>query len=235
MPVYKYRILSTKEIDAALLQTAAASDIEIVTQAFISISFVQTQALRDKVNDLLGQRIIAVFTSANAVNAVAALGNTARANWELYCLPGATIEAVQQHFPNSTIAGTAVSSAALALILLQREAPAVVFFCGSIRRDELPVTMKAHQVPLEEVVVYETTELKGTANGAFDGVLFYSPSGIKSYFTHNTPAPGTVCFAIGDTTASVLREYTNNTIIASKAATATALVDTAIHYFNNQS
>jgi uroporphyrinogen-III synthase len=235
MPVYKYRILSTKRLDNALLATAAESGVQIIPRAFINVSYLQTASLRQKINSLIPREISAVFTSANAVKAVAALADTSQARWHMYCLPGATIEAVTELFPNSQIVANAVSSAALATILLHQQAPDIVFFCGNIRRDELPVTMQQHNIPLEEVTVYETTELKSTIVGKYDGILFYSPSGIKSYFASNKPSPGVICFAIGETTAGVLREYTQNTIVVSSAATSAALVNTAIHYLNNQS
>lgn len=233
--MYKYRILSTKRLDTALLQTAAESGIQIIPRAFINVSYLQTNKLRQQINKLITREINAVFTSANAVKAVAALADTSQAKWEMYCLPGATIEAVTEFFPNSQVVANAVSSAALAMILLQRQATDIVFFCGNIRRDELPAMMQQHNIPLEEVTVYETTELKSTIVGKYDGILFYSPSGIKSYFANNTPAPGVICFAIGETTGGVLREHTQNTIVVSSAATSAALVNTAIHYFNNQS
>ncbi|UYQ93973.1 uroporphyrinogen-III synthase [Chitinophaga horti] len=232
---YKYRVLSTKRIDAALLQAAADNGILIIPRAFISVDYKDTPELRSRLATLLPRRISAVFTSANAVKAVAALGDTTTATWDLYCLPGATIDAVQEYFPNSRVIAHAPSSAVLATILLQKEATDIVFFCGNIRRDELPTLLTQHQQPFEEVTVYETTELQNTVIGQYDGILFYSPSGIRSYFTANTPAPEVICFAIGDTTAGVLREYTKNTIVVSKAATADGLVNTAIHYFNNQS
>lgn len=235
MPAYKHRILSTKRIDVALIQSAADSGVQIIPRAFISISYADTPALRARLQELLQSRVSAVFTSANAVKAVAALGDTTQAKWELYCLPGATIEAVQEYFPNSTVVANAVSSAILAVILLHQQAKNIVFFCGNIRRDELPVALAQQNVPLEEITVYETTELQNTLAGQYDGILFYSPSGIRSYFANNTPAPETICFAIGQTTAGVLREFTQNTIVVSEAATAESLVHTAIHYFNNQS
>ena len=48
-----------------------------------------------------------------------------------------------------------------------------------------------------------------------DGILFFSPSGIKSFLLDNE-IKNEVCFCIGNTTAATLNEITSNIIIAKK-------------------
>jgi len=56
-----------------------------------------------------------------------------------------------------------------------------VFFCGNIRRDTLPKKLTENKIELKEVVVYQTTLKPHIINNTFDAIMFFSPSGIKSY------------------------------------------------------
>jgi uroporphyrinogen-III synthase len=214
-------ILSTKEIPAPLLAAAAEQGLSITTEKFIHIEPVAATY------NIPGKSVV-IFTSANAVNNVPSFDQT----WQVYCLNGATLEAVQQRM---SAVGTASDATALAeLIIRQGNITSVVFFCGNIRRDELPNLLQQHGITVQEIVVYKTTAIPAVATNDYDGIFFFSPSGVKSYFTLNTVPSHTVCFAIGNTTANTLKEYTTNKIITSPDVPSTAqMVQTAISYFNN--
>ncbi len=77
-----------------------------------------------------------------------------------------------------------------------------LFFCGKERRPDLEDKLSSNQIPLEIVEVYNTI-LSPKRVGRFDVVLFYSPSGVKS-FTQNNTLTQTVCICIGNTTANAL-------------------------------
>jgi len=63
-----------------------------------------------------------------------------------------------------------------------------LFLCGNIRRDELPDTLKAANIKLEEVTTYETHQgvqteqdwkLKPAADGRRLWAVVFSPSGVQ--------------------------------------------------------
>ncbi|HEY4205483.1 MAG TPA: hypothetical protein VGM31_01680, partial [Puia sp.] len=66
------RILSTRLLEPYLLDQAAENNIRIDTLSFISTEPIQDQALTRRVRELGTQRLTAIFTSMNAVEAVTA-------------------------------------------------------------------------------------------------------------------------------------------------------------------
>ena len=75
--------------------------------------------------------------------------------------------------------------------------------------------MNTLNIALKEVKVYETLYNEKTFHNSFDGVMFYSPSGIESY-TKTNNLKSTVAYCIGNTTAQVAKTYTDKIIIAKK-------------------
>lgn len=216
-----FRILSTKELPASLLATAAEQGIDITIEKFIHIQPVSITTALPPANSVV------IFTSANAVNATDLA-------WQVYCLNGATLEAVKEKLPQAQVIATASNATALAQLIIQHNVTSAVFFCGNIRRNELPDLLQQHSIALREIVVYETTEVPAVTTNDYDGIFFFSPSGVKSYFTINTPPASAICFAIGNTTANTLKAYTTNKIIISPdAPSAEQMVQTAISYFKN--
>ena len=239
MPNAKYRILSTKPLPQTLIGEAAAHGIAISAQAFIDVQPTLTpettaQSLQHYIN---GSTL--VFTSPNAVKIVSKAWHHSQAHTKkgiskVYCLQGATRKAVEEHLHHVNIAGTALNSKELAeLIVAEHNIPSVVFFCGRIRRDELPDILKEHLVAVEEIVVYDTVPTPAELNEEYDGILFLSSSTVRSFFSMNTPPKHTVCFAIGTTTEATLEEVTNNRIVVSPGPSMDLLVQTAIFYFDN--
>jgi len=214
-------ILSTKELPVLLLAAAEEQGVHITTEKFIQIEPVP-------VSYHIPAHSVVVFTSANAVNNVPVFDET----WSIYCMSGATLEAVSLKMNVEGVASNAVALAEE--IIAKGDIRSVVFFCGNIRRDELPLLLQQNGISVQEIVVYKTTAIPAVTTGEYDGIFFFSPSGVKSYFTLNTIPAHTVCFAIGDTTANTLKEYTTNKIITSPdVPSAAQMVQTAISYFNN--
>ncbi|SFW60508.1 uroporphyrinogen-III synthase [Chitinophaga sancti] len=220
-----YRILSTKDLPAPLLESAAQQGFEITVQAFIRIQPVITTTLKETITQLLSTVETCVFTSAHAVTSIQDFAQPA----QIYCLAGATLEAVNKAFPKAAILATAHDAAALATKI---ERSSVLFFCGNQRRDELPDLLKQRGILLKEVVVYETIAVETALHTDFDGILFFSPSGVHSYFAANKKPAHTVCFAIGHTTAQALKTYTGTIVVNPGKPSAAQLIQTAITYFN---
>ncbi len=104
----------------------------------------------------------------------------------------------------------------LAKIIVKEYADeAFTFFCGNLRRDELPTMLKENNVAFDEVEVYKTILKPKKFERTFDGVLFFSPSAVES-FTKENQLKNTTAFCIGTTTAAEAEKYTNDIIIATK-------------------
>ncbi|MEL6304350.1 MAG: uroporphyrinogen-III synthase, partial [Bacteroidota bacterium] len=105
-----------------------------------------------------------------------------------------------------------------------------VYISGNLRRNELPELLSQYNVWYQEIVGYETLLKSKQFSQAFDGVLFFSPSGIRSYLESN-PNPKSPAFCIGETTAEAAKPHFETIIIANRPTTENVLVQT-IKFFN---
>lgn len=226
-----YRILSTKDLPVPLLESAAQQGLDITVQPFIRIQPVITTTLKQEIGELLQHHQVSVFTSAHAVTSIQDFAHPT----QICCLSGATLEAVHKAFPQATILATAPDAASLATQLTTNgNITAVLFFCGNQRRDELPDLLTQHGIAVREVTVYETIAVQIPLQAHFDGILFFSPSGVHSYFAANKAQDNTICFAIGHTTAQALQQYTGSIVVNTGKPAAAQLVQTVITYLNKQ-
>ncbi len=87
------------------------------------------------------------------------------------------------------------------------------FFCGNIRSDEIPSKLKDNNISVEEIEVYKTTLNPKKFERQFDAILFFSPSGVRSFVSENK-IKKSIAVCIGNTTASEAKKYTENVVIA---------------------
>ncbi len=103
-------------------------------------------------------------------------------------------------------------------------------FTGNLSREELPKLLSKKNIRYKRVITYHTLLKRKKFNQQFDGVLFFSPSGVDSFFEENT-LDGTA-FCIGQTTANTAKKYTDNFIIANRPTIENVIVQ-AIKYFDS--
>jgi len=174
-----------------------------------------------------------LFTSKNAVQCTHDLLPQLRPANNIFCIGGGTSEKAREYYGADHIAAVADNAASLARELIARPGfRQAVFFCGDKRREDLPEILAAHGINLQEVHVYFTELTPAIIAGHFDGVIFFSPSAVESFFSMNTIDAGTVCFAIGSTTASALTAITKNRVVVSAAINEKILLETVRDYFN---
>lgn len=107
----------------------------------------------------------------------------------------------------------------------------IAFFAGDIRRDVLPDAMHKAGLSFDEYTVYKNHEKPVEIKAHVDALLFYSPSGIKSYLKKNTIAQQ-VCFCIGTTTAGALNGITRNIVIAHQQTVENVIIQCIAYYKN---
>ena len=218
----KYKILSTKKLEASLIEKAKQNNIEIVEQPAISINTISTKEKWQEIYhyaEAASQYV--VFTSSYAVQAIKSFlhfyVNTTTVQWKIFSLSGRTKESIEGHLDLfGEIIDTAQDASSLAKKIIEHKVEKVIFFCGNKRRYELPDALKKAGIVVKEVIVYNTTETAQPATDDVDGVLFFSPSAVNSFFTVNSLKKNTVCFAIGKTTAKVVSQFSNNKTIISE-------------------
>lgn len=236
----KYKVLSTKKLEPSLIELAKKNDIEIIEQEFISINPIRNQETFNRILGFINGKILNIaLTSTNAVDALNSYmhfnDTYLVADWNIFCLSGKTKEAVMNALLlRKNIAGEASNATELAGEIISKGVKEIVFFCSDKRRDELPTTLKNANIKVHEVIVYETTETPVTVSNDFDAVLFFSPSGVQSFFSANELNEDSVCFAIGRTTATSIATYTQNKIINSIIPDPKMMIEEAIEYFKQE-
>lgn len=206
--------------------------IDIHELSFIETEPIQTITVQQEIENALLQTATVVFTSMNAVEAVAFYQDGTRPDWDIYCIGTTTHQLVAKYFGQEKIKDTANDAASLAqLIAEDRFINEVIFFCGDQRRAELPDILRKHDIEVNEIEVYQTIQVSHKIDKAYHGILFFSPSAVASFFKNNKPHESTILFAIGNTTANELKKYTTNKIIISDEPGKENLVMKMMEYF----
>lgn len=229
----KINLLSTRPLSKSLIAEAATTGIAIDELSFIETEPILDITTQQEIEQAYLQSATVVFTSMNAVDAVLAWQDTQQPDWVIYCMGNTTKQLLQQSFGKQCIAGTAKNATELAeLIATESEAEEVIFFCGEQRRDELPVMLRKKGIHVHEILVYETIHTPHKINTNYQGILFYSPSAVSSFFSNNNIPAETILFAIGNTTAKTIQHFCSNTIVVGKAPGKEELARQAIEYFS---
>lgn len=227
------QILSTRPLHETLLQEAKQAGIDIDEISFIETTPIQSPSLQSEIDEALQQSITAVFTSMNAVEAVADQINGKKPCWKIYCIGTTTQQLVVNYFGQDAIAGTANDAAALAKLIIEDQPKGkLLFFCGDQRRDELPEILQQNSIKLKEIIVYQTTAIQHRIQKLYEGILFFSPSGVESFFSSNQLTQKTILFAIGNTTAKEIKKHSNNQIVVSDEPGKENLARKMMEYFN---
>ncbi|MEO8112565.1 MAG: uroporphyrinogen-III synthase, partial [Ginsengibacter sp.] len=178
------------------------------------------------------ENINAVFTSMNAVEALRKFVPS-KSSWRVFCIGNTTKKLVKDIFGEGNLSGIGNNATALAEnIVSDKGIKKVYFFCGDQRRDELPRKLKDNNIDIEELIVYKTIETAEKISKVYDGILFFSPSAVHSFFLKNLISDETQVFAIGTTTADALKPFTQQPVIIADFPGKKNLVEQAINYFS---
>lgn len=234
MPQNKITILSTRPLAASLIADAAAQGIAIDVQSFIETEAIQSVEVQQEIEQALLQSTAVVFTSMNAVEAVAEYIEEEKPDWTIYCMGQTTQQLVKKYFGEESIAGTGDNATDLAeLVAEEAYSEEVIFFCGDQRRDELPDILRNNDMEVTEITVYHTIATPHTITKNYNGILFFSPSAVDSFFSVNKVTKPSMLFAIGSTTAAAIKKHTDAGIITAEKPGKESLVEKAINYFLN--
>jgi uroporphyrinogen-III synthase len=220
---YPIRIVSTKKLSEKQKQQLLSADFSVLDEDFINVQSKDFEI--ENVSDCL------IFTSQNAVESV--LKNkkiTELKTKKCFCVGENTrLLLVENDF--EVLAHAEYAAELASIICNQYPKISFTFFCGNMRRNFLPDALRLAQVKLEEIEVYETILTPHKIDFKPNGILFFSPSGVKSYLQENK-IENENCFCIGNTTAEALRDITSNRIIANQPTIESVVMKT-IEYYKN--
>jgi len=232
MPENKVSILCTRPLNDQIIQKAAAQKIRIDTLPFIETNAVLSIETKEVLDTLSKKKIAAVFTSMNAVESVTRQ-LPCIPSWKIYCMSGITKELAIQFFGHQATVITAKNAAALAdEIIKEKEQEEIIFFCGDQHLQDLPEKLSQQHIPVKEMVVYTTIYTPSKIEKEYDGIVFFSPSAVHSYFSLNNSKEKQVFFSIGKSTTSAIQQYSNNLVITSDWPGKEQMADLVITYFS---
>ena len=192
-----------------------------------SIKFSDYNAIQiEKINFNINERIEnAIFTSKNSVEAIV---NKKLKIKNCYCVGDKTKSLLLKN--GQKVAKSEENAQKLAdFIVKSLKNDVFIFFCGNMKRDELPKILTKNHVKFSLVEVYKTSLIYKKINEAFNGILFFSPSAVKSYCYYNK-IEDEILFTIGQTTTNEAKTFSNK-IITSDINSIDQVVDNAIKYF----
>lgn len=88
-------------------------------------------------------------------------------------------------------------------------------FCGNLSLDVLDPDLPLQNIQYRKIPLYVTTLLYPKVESEHDAIVFFSPSGVRSYIEHNS-IENKLLFSIGHTTEKEIRKYTNSPVYSSE-------------------
>lgn len=217
----KIRILITKKLNPVLLKKFKPEKFQVQTSSFIRISLLN-HVLPNEIYPL-------IVTSRNAVKAVEKFHPGYFKNKKVFCVGEKTARSLKQF--DAHVVLTADHAEALVEKLLNLPVKEkYLFLSGNLRGNYLPEVLAAHKLLKKEILVYETLPKTLSLKTNYDAILFFSPSGVKSFSKKNN-FDQAVCFAIGPTTASELQKHPLKVVTAASPS-AENVVNLCLEYFD---
>lgn len=216
-------ILSTKSLLPQQKQILMDANLAVEAHDFIATSTKNFEL--DQVLDNL------IFTSQNAVQAILQHPQVNQLKSKNAFAVGMKTKNVLEENGFNVIAYTGYAADLAEIISLIYGKESYTFFCGNLRRDELPKILSENSVLFNEIEVYETALTPQKIKQQPDGILFFSPSAVESYLNLNT-LKDEVCFCIGETTAEALTKNKIKTIHIAGKPSVEQVIQDVITYYN---
>ncbi|WP_265426874.1 uroporphyrinogen-III synthase [Chryseobacterium sp. YIM B08800] len=89
-----------------------------------------------------------------------------------------------------------------------------IHFCGNLALDVLDKELPLQNISYKKVTVYETEALNPVIHEKYHAIVFFSPSGVRS-FAKNNSLENVILFSIGETTSKEIRKHTKSEIFTS--------------------
>ena len=201
------RLLSTKILSQDFRERLLMHQFSLVEQPFIKVSNIENPKIHSLLDGL-------IFTSQNAVKAILSSPETLEMIEEknTYCVGRKTAALLSEN--GQKVVKIAKNSSELAQFLAKNcKNESFSYFCGKLRTPHLEEILPAKGMRIQPIEVYETHLIDRIVKGHFDGILFFSPSGVRGYAQSNG-FENTHSFCLGSSTAKEVALYTSNYTIA---------------------
>ncbi|ANF50550.1 uroporphyrinogen-III synthase [Chryseobacterium glaciei] len=206
------KILFTKNIDQSILSQQLGEDILVDC-----VEVIKTNPIRINSFDLKNSSLI--FTSVNGV--ISFFNNqfkpnedfTAKNYNKIYCVGEKTKRELRKNgFGTFKVLKNAETLSKFIITHCQHEK--FLHFCGNLAIDVLDKELPLQNIKYNKVTVYNTEEINPLVPEKYHAIVFFSPSGVRSFANQNS-LEGMTLFSIGETTSNELRKYTQEKIYTS--------------------
>jgi uroporphyrinogen-III synthase len=215
-------IVSSKKLQSIQRQLLSDAGISVLEEDFIETKIKNFEL--SKVNENL------IFTSQNAVQSILQHPKCDELKGKSVFSVGMKTKELLTENGFDVVAYTGYASDLAEIISLIYSSESFTFFSGNLRRDVLPNTLKENGITFDEIEVYETNITSKKMTSKQDGILFFSPSGVESYFKLNS-IKDEACFCIGETTAEALENKKVKKIIIAEKPSVESVIAQVIEYY----
>ena len=218
------RLLSTKLLLPQEVEAFAALGFQVESLPLIRVQLSETI-------EAFPQADFAIFTSGNALEALQRHpAAKALAPHRAFCVGAKTRERLESA-GWEVIASFGYAQQLANYLVEQYAGYSFVFFCGESRMETLPKVLAKRGIPCHECLTYTTELTPKKLAKHYDGLLFFSPSAVRSFLVANSFAEEKI-FCIGSTTQSALPEGVSSYIAHSP--TLEGMMERCREIFNNR-
>ncbi|RMZ51518.1 hydroxymethylbilane synthase [Flavobacteriaceae bacterium PRS1] len=153
-----------------------------------------------------------IITSKNAVESLITNIPAEELQFKnIYCVGRRTKRLIEQKIGKVT--HSEPNAKKLAEYLIEYiEGTEVTYFCSDLHLDDLPNILTKNHITVNEIEAYSTRLASIKIDEKVEGVMFYSPSTIKSYLLENNGDK--IAFCIGETTATEASKHFKDVRVA---------------------
>ncbi|ASK31396.1 uroporphyrinogen-III synthase [Chryseobacterium sp. T16E-39] len=207
------KILFTKNIDPSILSKDLGEDAVIDCIEVIKITPVRVKSFDLKNHSL-------IFTSTNGVSSFfqnqfkPCEDCTAKNYNKIYCVGEKTKRALRKH-GYGTFKVLKNAEALSEFIIGHCPHEHFIHFCGNLAIDVLDNELPLQNIKYRKVTVYNTEEINPLITEKYHAIVFFSPSGVRSFAKQNS-LDGMKIFSIGETTSNEIKKHTQHKIFTSE-------------------
>lgn len=214
------------------IKTELPEQFMITVLPFIKTEYLTDKHLIDKINLIFESNAQVVVTSNIAAKWIIQYASKIP-HWNIACMTGKTQEAFTRKGWGDLIALTDKRSESLVEKIEKTfsKSEKVHFVTGDRHLDIIPIYLSKKGFDIEIIITYTTIEVEHNLKEAYDGIIFLSPSAVKSFFRQHNISENIPLFAIGNTTATALKKIVLNPIITALQPIQKILFNTIENYF----
>jgi uroporphyrinogen-III synthase len=217
------KILFTKSLEKEKVSEKLGNDFAVDFVEVIDTEILKTKTFGLKNNSL-------IFTSVNGVKAFFENGFSPNENFaepktynKIYVVGSQTKKELRKH--NFGAFKLCRNAQELSQFITENSVnEKFLHFCGNIALDILDEKLPLQNVSYRKIPVYKTELLYPKIDEKYQAIVFFSPSGVRSFAKFNQFGDAKI-FSIGKTTTSEIEKLTDNKVITSSKNTLADLLN----------